>query len=182
MSAWGRVSALGGVCSGGVCLGGCLPWGVSAPRGVSAPGGCLLQWVSACSRGVCLGVSAPGGVSSGGCLLWGVSATGGSAPGGAGGCLLLGGFCIPACTEADTPLLTESQTPVKHYLGPTSLRSVKMYNFTLFCNNTKITKGGFIFVEVGTKGYHMSKVTVVTLISGHRHVASEGKMKIIKIS
>ena len=69
---------------------------------------------------------------------------------------------------------------------PPNIRSgkvnFKMYNFTLFCNNTEITKGGFIFVEVGTIGYHVSKVTMVTLISGRRHVGSEGKMKIIKIS
>ena len=76
-----------GVCLGGMCLlqGGCLLLWVSA-LGVSAPGGCLL-W----------GVSAPGGVCSrwvsalGGVCSWGVSAP--------GGCV-----CIPACTEADTPL------------------------------------------------------------------------------
>ena len=56
---------------------------------MSVLGGCLLQ--GGLLEGVCLlggGVSAPGG-----CLLWGVG--------------------IPACTDADTPLLTESQTPVK---------------------------------------------------------------------
>ena len=104
------VSALGGVCSGGCLLpwgllGGCLLWGVSAlgvsaPRGVSAPGECLLWGMSALG-GVCSGtsllrkgVSAPrrgeGSVYSGGvCLLWGLSAPGG----------------IPACTEAYTPPL-----------------------------------------------------------------------------
>ena len=52
------------------------------------------------------GVCFSGGLFLGGCLLpGGVSAL--------GGCLLPGGMCIPACTEADTPLLTESQTPVK---------------------------------------------------------------------
>ena len=62
--------------------------------GVSAPGGSCV-----CSRGVsALGVSALG-----------VCSQGVSAP---GGCLLPGGG-IPACTEADTPLWTESQTPVK---------------------------------------------------------------------
>ena len=80
----------GGVCSWGVsALGGCLllgdvcSWGVSAPRGVSA------------SRGA----SAPRGVSAprGGVCSRGVSALGG----------------ISAHTEADTPLLKESQTPVK---------------------------------------------------------------------
>ena len=68
----------GGVCllpGGGVCSGGCLLLGG-------------LLW-GVCSRG-----SAPGGVCSGG-----VSAPGG----GVGGCLLRGGgWCIPACTEADT--------------------------------------------------------------------------------
>ena len=117
---------------GGECLlpGGCLLLGgVSASRGsargVPAPRGCLLRGVSA------WGVSAPRG-----CLLWGVSVSRGSAPGGMsawgwgvcsggnvcswgdvcsrGGCLLQGrGVCIPACTKADTPLLTESQMPVK---------------------------------------------------------------------
>ena len=62
------------------------------------PGGCLVPE----------GMSAPGE---------GVSAPRGLVPGG-----------IPACTEADThpppPLWTESQMPVKHYLGPTSLRWV----------------------------------------------------------
>ena len=53
-------SVHGGVCAiptyiaGGIpaCLavGGCLLWGVPAPRGVHAPGGCLLQGV--CSQGV----------------------------------------------------------------------------------------------------------------------------------
>ena len=66
--------------------------GVSAP-GVSVPEG-LLPGGGVCLEGVCFrGVSAPGG-----------SAPGGSAP---------RGGCIPACTETDTPLLTESQTPVK---------------------------------------------------------------------
>ena len=60
-------------------------WILLLGGGVCSQGGCLLL------GGV---VSAPGE-----CLLPG----GGSAPGG----------CIPACTEADTPLLTESQTPVK---------------------------------------------------------------------
>ena len=97
----------GGFCSGGECLlqGGCLLWGVSAPRGMSAPGECLLRGVSALGGwgvsapggcllpgGVCsgrVGVSALGGVCS-----WGGVCSGGSAPGGCG---------IPACTEADTP-------------------------------------------------------------------------------
>ena len=86
----------GGVCTG-VCTGGCLlqggicsrGWGclllgVSVPRGCLLPGGCLL-----------LGGSAPrGGLLLGG-LLWGVSDPRGSVPEG----------CIPACTEADIPLV-----------------------------------------------------------------------------
>ena len=76
--------------------GGCLLQGVSAPGevsaprgGVSAPEGCLLQG-GVCSRGgclflegVCLGVSAHRVPAPGGCLLWGCG--------------------IPACTEADIP-------------------------------------------------------------------------------
>ena len=59
---------------------------------MSAPGGCLLRGMSAPGRGG--GVSSQGGVCSGGCVCSG------------------GG--IPACTEANAPLLwTESQTPVK---------------------------------------------------------------------
>ena len=88
----------GGVCSRGVsaqgvCLlhGGVCSWGVSAPegcllqRGVCSRGGVCSRWV--CSGGVC-----SEGVCSGGCLFWGS---------------LLWGVCIPACTEADTALLTE---------------------------------------------------------------------------
>ena len=126
----------GGVCSWGVSApGGCLlpgvsAQGVSAPRGVFAPGGCV------CSQG---GVSAPGGcVCSRGGLLWwvsapgGVSALGGSAPGG----------CIPACTEADTPLWTESQTPVKTLPWPNFVAAGNdvckhetqiLYCYSLFC-------------------------------------------------
>ena len=121
---WG-VSALGGVC-----------------LGVSGPGGCLVPG-GVCSGGCVSGLGG-GGVCSGGVsgstevLLWGESAPRGSGPGGSApggvwswrcvcswGCLLQ--RCIPACTEADTtPLLTESQMPVKHYLGPISLRPVKI--------------------------------------------------------
>ena len=96
----------GGVCSGGSAIG----W-VSALRGVSAlrdvcSGGVWSRGVSALG-----GVWSEGGVWSRGCLPM-------------GGCLLHGGICsklvsapggggIPACTEADTPLWTESQMPVK---------------------------------------------------------------------
>ena len=49
------------------------------------------------------GVLSPGGVlSPRGCLLLGLSAPGGSAPGGVSA---PGGCGIPACTEADTPLV-----------------------------------------------------------------------------
>ena len=81
---------------------------VSASGGVCSEGGVSAVGV----------VSALGDVSAlGGCLLQGVSAPGGGVAG------------IPACTEADTlsPLLTESQTPVKTLPWlPTSLRPVKM--------------------------------------------------------
>ena len=105
-----RVSAWGGglVCPGGACPegvsahGGCLPGGLSAPKGCLLLGGCLLREVG------CLGVLALGGVSAnGGCLLLGMSAEGGVPR----GCLLSGvsvrGVCIPACTEADTPIPCE---------------------------------------------------------------------------
>ena len=61
-----------GVCGrgvGGCLLGGCLLQGVSAPRGVSAPGG----WWGCLFRGVCS--------QGGGCLVWGE-----------GVCLLWGGL------------------------------------------------------------------------------------------
>ena len=76
---------------GGVCSGGCLLQGGVYSRGCLLWGGGLLRGRGYLLRGVC---------SQGGCLL----PRGVSAP---------GGVCIPACTEADTPLLTESQTPVK---------------------------------------------------------------------
>ena len=100
------MSASGGLLWGGVCL-----------RGVSALGGCLLQGVSALgglstSGVVCFGggLSTSGGVCLGGSASGGVCSRGVSALG--GGVCSQGG-CIPACTEADTPPLTESQTPVK---------------------------------------------------------------------
>ena len=77
--------------------------GVSGPKGGVCSGGCLPLggvWLGGAWSGVCVwskGVSAPKG----------------------------GG--IPACTEADTPLWTESQTPVKHYLGLTSLQPVMIF-------------------------------------------------------
>ena len=76
------LSALGG---GGVSSQGC----VSGPGGCLLPVGCLVRWGGGvCSRGVS---GLPGGVWSG--------LPGGSAlPGG----LVRGGWCIPACTEADT--------------------------------------------------------------------------------
>ena len=88
------------------------------PESASRGGGVCFRG-GVCSGGVWSGGLLPGGVwSKGGCLAWGGLPSGGSVPGGAG---------IPACTKADThtpPLWTESQTPVKHYLGPTSLRPV----------------------------------------------------------
>ena len=83
---------------------GCLLWGgVSAPRGVAAPGRRVCSQVGC----VCSGeVSAPGGggVSAPrGCLLLGLSAQGGVCSQGVG---------IPPCTEADTPPV-DRQMPVK---------------------------------------------------------------------
>ena len=128
--------------SGGCLPGGCLLcgvsalggllWGVSAPRGcllqggllwgVLAPRGCLL-WGGVCSQRVCShggllqGVSALGGVCSGE-----VSAPRGSTP--------MGGVCSRGVVSQhalrQTPSLwTESQMPVKHYLG---------YNFIVASN------------------------------------------------
>ena len=81
-----------------------------ASRGVSAPGG-VCSWGGLLPGGVC---------SQGGVCSWGVSAP--------GGCLLLGvcsrGY-IPACTEADPPPWTDTRL-WKYYLGPTSLRPVKI--------------------------------------------------------
>ena len=105
----GVSAAGGGVCSGGSAPGGCLVSGrgVSAPGGVCS-GGCML-WGGLVLGGVCLswgGSLLPGE----GCLLQGVCSWGVSGP---GGCLLVGGVGIPACTEADPPLWTEWQTGVK---------------------------------------------------------------------
>ena len=107
----------GGCFWGGVCSAG---RGMSAPGGVSTPGGCLLL-------GGCL---LPGGSDSGGCLL-------------TGGCLLLGGgvcsqggvcfqggvcsggWCLPACTQADIPPVNRITDTSKNItLATTSLRPV----------------------------------------------------------
>ena len=95
---------------GGVCSRGCLLWGNVYSWGVSALG-CLLWGV--CSRGCLLqGVSALAGVYSRGV----------SAPGGG----------IPACTEADTPLLNRMTDRCKNItLATTSLRPVKKVNSRL---------------------------------------------------
>ena len=100
-------------------------WRLLVGQGICLVWGCLPVWgVSAWSRGVCL---VPGGYAwcqrmGGSAWCWGVCLVlGGSAwsqgglglPGPGGVCLVLGGSGIPACTEADSPLLTESQTPVK---------------------------------------------------------------------
>ena len=95
MSASGGVSNPRGLSAGGVSVpGGVCSWGVSVPGGCLLLGGCLLPEGVSAPWGVCWG---GWGLSTTGGLLWGVSALGG----------------IPACTEADNPLLTESQTPVK---------------------------------------------------------------------
>ena len=84
---------------------GVLAWGVCSQWGSAPWGGCLL-----------LGGLLPGGVCSQGGLLW-------------GGVCSRGGY-IPACTEADTPppLWTDRHL-WKYYLGPTSLRPVKILMF-----------------------------------------------------
>ena len=99
--------------------GGCLlPGGLPALGGCLLLGGCPLQGVSASGEGV----SAPGeGVCPWmGCLLpRGVYAR---------GCLLRGGYSIPACTEADTPppLVNRMTNRCKNItLATTSLRPVK---------------------------------------------------------
>ena len=84
-----------------------MPESASRGRGVSALGGSALGGVSAPLGGVCSG----GGLLRGGVCSWGVSTRGVSARGGV--CSRGGGGGIPACTEADTPPWTESQTPVK---------------------------------------------------------------------
>ena len=142
------VSVLGGESAPGGrwCLfwwvpapGGCLlPWGVYSWGGCLLPGRCLLQGGSAPGGCLLRGVLLPGRcLIQGECLLWGVSAPRGvyswgvSVPRGSllpGGCLLPGGGGIPACTEAHTPLWTESQMPVKILLWP---------NFVAAGNNLK---------------------------------------------
>ena len=63
------------------------------------------------------GGSVPGGVSALGGFAWGCLLPGGlSAPGGGG---------IPACTEANTPLWTESQMPVKTLPWPNFVAASK---------------------------------------------------------
>ena len=101
----------GGCLLWGVCSGECLLWGgVSALGGVCSRG-CLLG-------GVCSwGVSAPEGVCSQGVP----SPRGVSAPDG----------CIPGCTEADTPMLTESQTPVKTLPWPNFVAAGNNFEFLL---------------------------------------------------
>ena len=106
MSAPLGVSAPGGVCSLGVsALGGVCSMGVSVPGG--ALGGVCPRGclLRGCLLwGVCLGGVCFQGVSARGCLLQGVSALGVSALGDV--CSwggLLWGGGIPACTEADTP-------------------------------------------------------------------------------
>ena len=68
----------------------------------------------------------------------GVAGPGGGMVPGPGG----GGGGIPACTEADPPALwTESQMPVKHYLGPTSLQPVNMTTSTYYRPSAKLREG-----------------------------------------
>ena len=115
----GGVCSQGGVCSrgvsawgGGFCSGGCLLLGGLLPGGGCLLWGCLL-WGGVCSRG---------------CLLQGVSVLGLCLlPGGvcSGGVCSQGGCGIPACTEADTPLVNRMTNRCKNItLATTSLRPV----------------------------------------------------------
>ena len=120
---WG-VSALGGcLLPGGVWSQGGLLWGVSAPGGIWSQRGLLWGGVSGLEEGV----FGPGGVCSGG-----VSAPGGVCSRG----VSAGNVCIPACTEADTPLLTESQTPVKILPWPNFVAAGKNSYLSNFKNRS----------------------------------------------
>ena len=104
------------------------------PESASGEGGCLL-WGGGCLLwGACLlwGGFAQEGVSAcwGVCLLPGDLLQGVSAPGGhvcSGGVSASGGCGIPACTEADTPLVNKMTKRCKNItLATTSLRPVKI--------------------------------------------------------
>ena len=75
---------------------------------------CLLPG-GVCSGGLLLGDVCSQGVSARGCLLQGVSAP--------EGCLLPRWVCVPACTEADTPLWTEWLTD--------SCKNIAFANFSI---------------------------------------------------
>ena len=118
----------GGVCSLRVCVcswgGGICSRGVSAPRGVFAPRGCLLP------GGICSwGVSAPGGARVGVCLLaGGVSALGGV-------CLLLRGVVSQHALRQTPPCEQNDKQVQKYYLGHNFVAagnncSVKTYDFS----------------------------------------------------
>ena len=119
----------------------CFPGGLSAPGGVWS-GGCLLLGVWS-GGGVCSGGSGPGrpalgGSGLGGCLLlggWGVWSGGvcsrGSAPGGRGVCSWGAGVCSRVgisqhALRQTPPSLWTDRRLWKYYLGPTSLRPVKI--------------------------------------------------------
>ena len=77
------------------------------------------------SRG---GLPGPGGSAwSGGCL---PGLAGGCLPGPGGGLPDLGGYGIPACTEADTlpPLWTDTHL-YKHYLGHNFIAAGKKFSY-----------------------------------------------------
>ena len=114
----------------------CFPGGVvSAPGGLSAPRGDLLQGRVSAPRGVSalggvcsLRVSAPGG---GGSAPRGVCARGVSAPWGCG---------IPACTEAEPPPVNRMTDRSKNItLATTSLRPViSLLSSIYYCPPTKL--------------------------------------------
>ena len=83
---------------------------------------------------VCSGGGSAPGVSSPG-----VSSPGGSGPGGMSG---RGGCDIPACTEAEPPLLTESQTPVKTLPWPNFVAASNKKAFQLNANHPLVKHMG----------------------------------------
>ena len=116
--------------------------------GVLSPGGCLV-WGVWSQGGVCSGGSGPGGSAlggsgPGGCPLQGVSGPRGvSAP-------VVGGLLRGVSAhEADTPLWTESQTPVKTLPWPNFVAAgnYERTNFNRKINSLKFTRSQFLRQE-----------------------------------
>ena len=128
-----------------------MPESASRGGGVLSPGGCLVPGGWCLLQGGLLGGGClvPGGVSSGGCLLQG------------------GGVSAP---EADTPLWTESQTPVKTLPWPnfvaagnkrTFLMNANRFNQRTVINtqNIRIPKTG----NQNTFSYKIRQILYLTL-------------------